>query len=160
VSRKGGSTVLSDQARERIGAESAQLRQRRERLLGDLEADEDTRGDRGDAADEIQLAEQLEFLDRRIADLDDLLHCAASVSAREMLPDGAEVTLRFPDGQVATMRVISEVEQIPVDEHDESLTGDSPLGLALAGHQPGDTVTYSTPEGQQRVELVAVKLST
>jgi transcription elongation factor GreA len=160
VSRKGGSTVLSEQAREQIGAELAQLRQRRERLLGDLEADEDTRGDRGDAADEIQLAEQLEFLDRRIADLDDLLHGAASVSAGKMLPDGAEVTLKFPDGQVATMRVISEVEQIPVDEHDESLTSDSPLGLALAGHQPGDTVTYSTPEGQQRVELVAVKLST
>jgi transcription elongation factor GreA len=75
-----------------------------------------------------------------------------------MLPDGAEVTVKFADGQVATMRVISVIEQIPAGEQMETLTADSPLGLALAGHKPGDTITYSTPQGRQQAELLAVKL--
>jgi transcription elongation GreA/GreB family factor len=58
--------------------------------------------------------------------------------------------------------VISVVDEIPegpeVGEKDEMLTADSPLGLALAGHQPGDTVTYSTPQGEQHVKLLSVNL--
>ncbi|EFD79530.1 conserved hypothetical protein [Mycobacterium tuberculosis T85] len=38
------------------------------------------------------------------------------------------------------------------------MTARSPLGQALAGHQPGDTVTYSTPQGPNQVQLLAVKL--
>jgi len=38
------------------------------------------------------------------------------------------------------------------------LTARSPLGQALAGHKPGDTVTYSTPQGENQVELISVKL--
>jgi transcription elongation factor GreA len=30
--------------------------------------------------------------------------------------------------------------------------------LALAGHQPGDTVSYETPQGPQRIQLLSVKL--
>jgi transcription elongation GreA/GreB family factor len=60
------------------------------------------------------------------------------------------------------MRVISVVDEIPegpeVGQEDETLTAVSPLGLALAGHQPGDTVTYSTPQGEQHVELLSVNL--
>ena len=139
-----------------------ELRKRRERLVADLEGDEDTVGDRGDAADEIQLAEELGFVDRRISELEATLQGGASVpNAAGLLPDGAEVTVKFPDGQVATMRVISVVEQIPADEVKETLTtltADSPLGLALAGHQPGDVVSYVTPHGQEQVELLAIRL--
>jgi transcription elongation GreA/GreB family factor len=55
------------------------------------------------------------------------------------------------------MRVVAIVEEIPLGKEESTLTADSPLGLALAGHQPGDTVTYTTPHGQQQVELLAVK---
>ena len=127
--------------------------------MGDLEPDEDTVGDRGDAADEIQLAEELGFVDRRISELEATLQGGASApSAAGALPDGAEVTVKLPDGQVVTMRVISVVEQIPAHEVDETLTADSPLGLALAGHQPGDVVSYATPHGQEQVELLAIRL--
>jgi transcription elongation factor GreA len=151
--------ALSDEARDRIGTELTQLRQRRDQLLTDVERDEDTLGDRGDAADEIQLAEQLGYLNSRIAECEELLHGPAPVSGTPlMLPDGAEVTVKFADGQVTTMRVISVIEQIPAEEKIETLTADSPLGLALAGHKPGDKITYSTPQGSQQAELVAVKL--
>jgi transcription elongation GreA/GreB family factor len=60
------------------------------------------------------------------------------------------------------MRVISDVAEIPesreAGQEDETLSADSPLGLALVGRQPGDTVSYETPPGPQRVQLLSVKL--
>jgi transcription elongation factor GreA len=154
-SRKGRPTTLSDDGRQTIAAELAQLRQRRARLFGGLKSDEDPRGDRGDAADEIQQAEELAFVDRRIGDLERLLHDADAVTPG-LLSDGTKVTLRFPDGETTTMRVVACVEQIASGD-DETLTADSPLGMALVGHKPGDSVTYAAPSGQQSVELVSVK---
>jgi transcription elongation factor GreA len=141
----------------------ARLRQRREGLLAGLQSDEDTVGDRGDAADEIQLAEEVALVDDQIAELEGLLLSGGSGNTQAgLLPDGAEVTLRFPDGEVRTMRVISVVAEISEAFRDgsetETLTADSPLGLALVGHQPGESLTYSTPQGEQRVELVSVNL--
>jgi transcription elongation factor GreA len=68
------------------------------------------------------------------------------------------VTLKFADGEVVTMHVISIVEETPVGREAETLTARSPLAQALVGHKPGDTVTYSTPQGESQVELVALKL--
>jgi transcription elongation GreA/GreB family factor len=133
----------------------AALKKRRERLLAGLVSDEDSVGDRGDAADEIQQAEEVAFLDGRIADLEAVL-CGAETSTAGLLPDGTEVTLRFPDGEVTTMRVVAVVAQIASGD-DASLTADSPLGIALARHKPGDTLSYATPQGEQSVELLSVK---
>ena len=55
------------------------------------------------------------------------------------------------------MQVISIVEETPIGREGETLTARSPLGQALAGRKPGDTVTYSTPQGENQVELLAVK---
>ena len=52
-----------------------------------------------------------------------------------MLPGGTEVTLRFPDGSVAKMQVISVIQETPIGGEAETLTAGSPLGLALAGRQ-------------------------
>lgn len=115
-------------------------------------------GDHGDAADAIQRADELAGLDERISELDRLLLAGPSQRPQDgTLPAGTEVTLRFSDGSVVTMLVISVVEQTPVGREGETLTARSPLGLALAGHQPGDTITYSSPQGQLQVELLDLK---
>jgi transcription elongation factor GreA len=151
---EGRTTTLSDEGRQRIAAELATLKKRRGRLMAGLASDEDTVGDRGDAADEIQQAEQAAFVDGRIAQLEGLL-CGAESARADLLPDGTEVTLRFSDGEVSTMRVVAVVEEIGAGD-DETLTANSPLGCALAGHKPGETLTYATPQGQQSVELLAM----
>jgi transcription elongation factor GreA len=148
----------ADAARENLAAELDRLRQRRNRLEVEVKNDRGMIGDHGDAAEAIQRADELVVLGDRINELDRRLRTGPSHSDKsETLPGGTEVTLRFADGEVVTMRVISIVEETPAGREAETLTARSPLGQALAGHKPGDTVTYSTPQGENQVELIAVK---
>jgi transcription elongation factor GreA len=157
VSKKSQS--VADAARDQLAAELARLRQRRDRLEVEVKDDRGMIGDHGDAAEAIQRADELVVLADRINELDRLLRTGPPRSDKsDALPGGTEVTLRFPDGEVVTMHVISIVEETPVGREAETLTARSPLAQALAGHQPGDTVTYSTPQGENQVELIAVKL--
>jgi len=159
VTKKVESTGLADAARENLAAELGRLRQRHDRLETEVKNDRGMVGDHGDAAEAIQRADELAVLADRINELDRRLRTGDTPSnGEETLPGGTEVTLRFADGEVVTMHVISIVEETPVGREAETLTARSPLGQALAGHQPGDTVTYSTPQGPNQVELIAVKL--
>ena len=162
MSEEAPSSGLADAARDHLAAELARLRQRRERLESEVKNDRGMIGDHGDAAEAIQRADELVVLADRINELDRRLLAGPSdfrtSDQSEALPGGTEVTLRFSDGEVVTMHVITIVEETPVGREAETLTIRSPLGQALAGHKPGDTVTYSTPQGQDQVELIAVKL--
>lgn len=149
----------ADAARENLAAEVDRLRQRRELLEAEVKNDRGMIGDHGDAAEAIQRAEELVSLGDRINELDRRLRAGPSHSDEdETLPGGTEVTLRFADGEVVTMHVISIVEETPAGREAETLTAHSPLGQALAGRKAGDTITYSTPQGESQVELISVKL--
>jgi transcription elongation factor GreA len=150
-------TVLS--AREHLAAEVDRLRSRRDQLEAEVRNDRGMIGDHGDAAEAIQRAEELVVLADRITELERRLHAGPEDDGdSDALRGGTEVTLRFPDGEVVTMHVISIVEETPAGREGETLTARSPLGLALAGRKAGDTVTYATPQGQSQVEVIEVKL--
>lgn len=145
--------------RQNLAAELDRLRQRRDRLEVEVKNDRGMVGDHGDAAEAIQRADELVVLTDRINELDRRLRTGPPPSDESTtLPGGTEVTLRFADGEVVTMHVISIVEETPIGREGETLTARSPLAQALAGHKAGDTVTYSTPHGENQVELIAVKL--
>lgn len=157
MSKKAKSAV--DVARENLAAELDRLKQRRDRLEVEVKNDRGMVGDHGDAAEAIQRADELVVLADRINELDRRLRSGPTpTDDSESLPGGTEVTLRFPDGEVVTMHVISIVEETPIGREAETLTARSPLGQALAGHKAGDTVTYTTPQGENQVELISVKL--
>lgn len=152
--------AAADAARENLAAELDRLRQRRERLELEVRNDRGMVGDHGDAAEAIQRAEELVSLTDRVNELDRRLRGGPLPveDGAAALPGGTEVTLRFDDGEVVTMQVISIIEEAPVGREAETLTAQSPLGRALVGRQAGDTVTYTTPQGRNRVELLDVKL--
>ncbi|ETW25384.1 GreA/GreB family elongation factor [Mycobacterium gastri] len=161
MSEEVQSTGLAEAARDHLAAELARLRQRHDRLEIEVKNDRGMIGDHGDAAEAIQRADELAVLADRINDLDRRLKSGPlRETGSDALPGGTEVTLRFPDGEVVTMHVISVIEESPEGHEAETLTANSPLGQALAGRQPGDTVTYSTPRGPSQVELIAMKLPT
>lgn len=162
MSENNSSAAVPDDARENIEAELARLRQSRDRMVAEFQGDRDTVGDHGDAADAIQRADEVASLDDRIAELTRVLAGGAPrAQSPGGLPGGTDLTLRFPDDTEAVhLRVVLIEEETPAGREDSTVTADSPLGRALAGHQPGDTVTYLTPQGQRRVELLAVKYPT
>ena len=147
---------LSGESRERVEGELARLRERRDRLEAEVRNDRGAVSDHADAADAIQRADELVGLDERVAELDRLLHAGPAPTNGNELPFGAEVKLRFSDGDVVTMQVISVIEEASVDGT-EALTANSPLGQALVGRKAGDKISYTTPQGEQQVELLDIK---
>jgi transcription elongation GreA/GreB family factor len=74
------------------------------------------------------------------------------------LPHGAQVTLRFDDGEVSTLRVVAIVEEVAEGDDAGVVTLDSPLGRVLAGSKVGDVVEYTTPSGPALVEVLALHM--
>ncbi|MGH3438145.1 MAG: GreA/GreB family elongation factor [Sciscionella sp.] len=151
---------VTGQTRTRVERELAVLQDQRRELATRL-AGQDPVGDRADEADALTRGDELAAVDDRIASLRELLDASAADPNRtdadsDGLVDGTRVTLRFPDGALRTLRVVTITEEAAEAERDTVLTTDSPLGNALAGHHPGDLITYPTPAGKQRVELVSL----
>lgn len=159
MSKHSRAATLTPDELALLEAELEELKRRRERVAADLDSMRDAVGGLvdADAADQIALADELTAIDDRIAEINWHLHGGRPESeVPGTLPDGTEVTLRFPDGELVRLRVVAILGEVPiVDEH--ALSPDSPMGLALAGHRPGDVVTFETPQGPQQVELVAVR---
>ena len=112
----------------------------------------------GDAADALQRAEDLAGIEEQIGHVSWLL-AGGNETVEGQLPNGTEVTLRFPDDKEdVRMRVVNFIEETPAGDEDSTLTADSPLGLALYGHKAGDKITYQTPRGELKVTLRAIEL--
>ncbi|MDQ4011564.1 MAG: GreA/GreB family elongation factor [Actinomycetota bacterium] len=144
--------------RQRLEEELAQLRARRDALGAEL-GERDTVGDRADHADLLEQADDVAWLDDRIAEITGLLARGGvpEPAAGRML-HGAEVTLRFDDGEVSTLRVVAIPEEAAEDGDAGAVTLDSPLGRALAGSKVGDIVQYGTPSGQALVEVLDLRM--
>ena len=69
---------------------------------------------------------------------------------------GMVVTVRFSDGDEETFLIGSREEAAVTDV--TVYSAQSPLGVALTGAKPGDTVSYTAPNGRDiSVEIVEVK---
>ncbi|MDQ3763634.1 MAG: GreA/GreB family elongation factor [Actinomycetota bacterium] len=146
-----------DRTRQRLEEELAQLRARRHALATELD-ERDSVGDRADHADMLEQADDVAWLDERIAEISGLIaRGGVPESVDGQLLHGAEVTLRFDDGEVSTLRVVAISEEVAEDD-DAVVTLDSPLGRALAGSRVGDVVQYETPSGPALVEVLALRM--
>lgn len=157
MTQETGTKDFAEQERERLEAELADLRRRRDQLRADMQGDADTVGDRGDAADALQRADDLAGVEEQISHVTWLL-AGGNTTVPGQLPNGTQVRLRFPDdAEDITMRVVNFIEETPAGEEDTTLTSDSPLGLALYGREAGETITYRTPRGELQVKLLAIE---
>ncbi|MEU7423471.1 GreA/GreB family elongation factor [Streptomyces sp. NPDC048362] len=144
---------IGAEARRALEQELADLRDERRLVAGTLR-DTTEVGDEADQADELRRADQLDRLDRRIGDITDRLRQAerAGPARTDLVAVGSTVTVRFPDGSQETLEVGEGAEAL-----DQRLvTADSPLGHALLGHRPGDSVRYDTPDGPATAVVVSI----
>jgi transcription elongation factor GreA len=149
----GGPEPISAEARRALEQELADLEDER-RLVAKTLQDTTEAGDEADQADELRRADQLDRLDRRIGDITDRLRQAerAGPAPTDVVGVGSTVRVRFPDGTQETLQVGEAAEAL-----DQTLvTADSPLGRALLGRRPGDSVHYDTPDGHACAVVVSI----
>ncbi|MGH3920158.1 MAG: GreA/GreB family elongation factor [Pseudonocardiaceae bacterium] len=149
---------VTARTRQRLEEELARLRDRRSVLAAELD-ERDAVGDRADHAEMLEQADDAAWLDDRIAEVTGLIARGGPPDpAADRLPRGTEVTLRFDDGEVSTLRVVAIPEEVSEDDGADALTLDSPLGRALAGSGVGDIIQYGTPSGTALVEVLALRV--
>lgn len=121
------------------------------------------RDDRGDLADNPELAEALEEqerLERRIAVLETQLAHARQVDgdrADGLAAVGTRVLVReLEDGDELVLDLVGTIE---ADAARGRFSVVSPVGRALVGNGAGDVVEVDAPGGRRRLEILAVEPS-
>jgi len=96
--------------------------------------------------------EQQGHVEGRINELEYLVRNAVVVEPRtDTVGLGTSVVIRDDRGQTKAYRVMSKHSARPSEG---LISHESPLGRALIGHAPGDSVTYATPSGQQKTVTI------
>ncbi len=101
--------------------------------------------------------QSITVLDRRIADLEEVLSRAVPVRSADREPGlagiGSRVAVRWEDGEEETYTLVGPPE---VDLPAGKISYESPVGRALMGRHRGESVEVATPGGPGRLELLEV----
>lgn len=114
-----------------------------------------SQGDLSENSDYINAREELEFLDGRIDELNDVLKNAAIVRGRngkDGVGIGTKVTVRV-NGQKHVFDIVGEWEADPVNR---KISPNSPLGSALVGKKIGEKAHVEAPAGKILYEILAI----
>jgi len=93
----------------------------------------------------------------RIRQIEQLLKTAVVVEgpAGDVVAPGTVVEIRMNGDDDTTSYLVGSIEER--HEHLDVLSTSSPLGQALLGHAPGETVSYEGPRRTFEVEVVSVR---
>ncbi len=111
-----------------------------------------------DSPEYLAAREEQAFVEGRIATLEKLLAQAevVEVSPTTAWPSveiGSTVVLRDEEGEEERYSVVGAMEADPAQGR---ISNQSPVGRALLGHRPGDTVEVVTPGGPRRLTVVEI----
>jgi len=116
-------------------------------------------GDAGDVGEHLDAQREQDMIETRIELLEERL-ASAQVIEPETLPKVGAVIGTAADvedldtGLQTHFELVSSAESNPARGR---LSVESPVGRALVGHRPGDTVEVLTPKGRRRLKLLAVQ---
>lgn len=116
-------------------------------------------GDLSENSDFTNAKEELEFLDGRIAELEEVLKTADVIDDKKVSDKtdgvvvGAKVTVRVNGGQKA-FDIVGEWEADPMAQ---KISPDSPLGRALIGRKVGETVEVEAPVGKILYQILSIE---
>jgi transcription elongation factor GreA len=152
-------TRLSRAAYERLRDELADLEGRgrvdiariieRARELGDLSENADYHAAKEDQGRMESRIRQLQAILDNAVVLDD-----EAAAGTDTVVTGTVVMLRYEGDEDTERYLIGSIEERREDV--SVISPNSPLGQALLGKRPGETVAYEAPSGTLRVEIVAV----
>ena len=152
-------TVLTQEGLAQLEAELQHLRstKRREVALRIKRAAE--LGDRSENSEYEDAKNEQAFVEGRIQELDRLLRNVKVIDAQSPGPRGVVSlgsTVDIIDtgsGERFTYTIVGPVEVDPAQGRISHL---SPVGAALMGHAPGDTVRVNAPDGPLRLKVAKI----
>lgn len=113
-------------------------------------------GDLSENADYQSAREELEFMDGRISEIEDVLKNASVVSTNAKSGNvavGTKITVKF-NGEKHVFEMVGEWEADPVNK---KISPESPLGKALFGKRIGDKAEVEAPAGKVTYEILAIE---
>ncbi|HJX45625.1 MAG TPA: transcription elongation factor GreA [Patescibacteria group bacterium] len=116
-----------------------------------------TQGDLSENNDYQTAKEELEFLDGRIAELEEVLKNVVIVKAKNghksLVDVGTKVTLKV-DGEKQIFFVVGDWE---ADPKEKKISHTSPLGKALVGKKIGERIEVEAPAGKLTYEILSIE---
>lgn len=113
-------------------------------------------GDLTENSDYANAKEELEFLDGRIGELEQVLKNALVVSSNgknQGVSLGTKVTVKV-NGDKNVYEIVGEWEADPANK---KISHESPLGQALVGKKVGEKVDVSAPAGKLTYQILAIE---
>ena len=116
-------------------------------------------GDAGDVGEYLDEQRDQDMIERRIEVLEERLATAQAIEPKELPKVGAVIGTAadvedLDTGVQSHFELVSSAESNPARGR---LSVESPVGRALVGHRPGDTVEVLTPKGRRHLRLLAVQ---
>lgn len=117
-----------------------------------------SQGDISENSDYQSAKEELEFLDGRIDELEEVLKNADVVSGNGDAKSsgvalGTKVTVKL-NGKETVFDIVGEWEADPMNK---KISHDSPLGVALLGKKVGEKAEVEAPAGKVLYEILAIE---
>ena len=115
-----------------------------------------SQGDLSENSDYQNAKEELEFLDGRISELQEVLKNAVVVSGKSKNDEasiGTKITLKV-NGKKHIYQIVGDWEADPINK---KISHTSPLGQALVGKKTGDKVEVEAPAGKITYKILAIE---
>ena len=156
-SKMNDRVYLTKEGREKLTGELGfLLEEKRPKVVERLTAAR-MAGDLSENNDYATAKEELEFLDNRIADLQEILACHEEIiesnKSKKSVCLGCRVTVKNGTGN-QEFCVVGEWEADPANK---KISHTSPLGKALLGKCPGDEIEIEAPAGKIAYKILKIK---
>lgn len=115
-----------------------------------------TQGDLAENNDYQNAREELDFLDGRISELEDVIKNVVIIkngNGKKSVDVGNHVIVKV-DGKEVEYHIVGEWEANPMEK---KISNTSPLGMALVGKSKGEKVSVEAPAGTVVYEIVIIK---
>ena len=145
--------LITQSGLSNLQSELHQLQEKRPQVVERLSIAR-SMGDLSENSDYISACEELEFLDNRIGEVEDMIrNCKIAVpTSNDKISFGHTVTVKI-DSQETTFQIVGEPEAEPKKR---KISHQSPLGQALMGKKVGDTIEVDAPVGKITYSILAI----
>ena len=151
-------TYLTQEGRERILRELEQLETVRRREVADELKTAAEVGGTVDNAGYDEAKRNQDAVERRIMDLENLLHSATIVPERQGPSDtveiGSQVLVENEQGAKSEYTIVGSAEADPLHGR---ISNESPVGQALLGKRVGEQAQARAPQGTVKLTVVSIR---